>query len=49
MKLRENDTTAMSTGLNETYIGWVHENYYSVRGISLVQEMSYKVQLGECA
>ena len=37
----------MSTALNETYIGWLHENCYLVREIFPVQKMSNIFAVGQ--
>ena len=45
-EVKKNDTTAMTAAINEACIGWLHGSYYLVRGIFLVQKMSFFLLLG---
>ena len=46
LKLKINDTTAMTAAINEGFIGWLHENCYFVRWIFWWGKSAYLSLLG---
>ena len=45
-EVKKNDTTAMTTIINEACFGWLHENYSLVRGVFLLRKPNIFLLLG---